>query len=51
MQPVLEELLEKFPFIVIEFHADNGGEYINKTVVKLLNKLLIQINQIKTKAF
>ena len=45
MQPVLEELLEKFPFIVIEFHADNGGEYINKTVVKLLNKLLIKLTK------
>jgi len=45
MKPILEELLKKFPFIVIEFHADNGSEYNNKVVAKLLNKLLIQLTK------
>ncbi len=45
MKPILEELLEKFPFIVIEFHADNGSEYINKIVARLLNKLLIKLTK------
>lgn len=45
MKPILEELLKKFPFRVIEFHADNGSEYINQVVAKLLNKLLIQLTK------
>jgi len=43
--PVLEDLLEQFPFIILAFHADNGSEYINKYVVKLLNKLLIELTK------
>lgn len=39
--PVLEQLLEQFPFVILSFHADNGSEYINRHVVKLLNKLMI----------
>lgn len=39
--PLLEELLKMFPFIVLEFHSDNGSEYINKVVATLLNKLKI----------
>lgn len=39
--PVLEEALTCFPFVVINFHTDNGTEYINKTVATLLNKLMI----------
>ena len=37
--PVLEALLESFPFTVLAFHADNGSEYINRQVAGLLNKL------------
>lgn len=37
--PVLEAVLEQFPFVVLGFHADNGSEFINHTVAKLLNKL------------
>lgn len=37
--PVLEAMLESFPFHILGFHADNGSEYINKTVAKLLEKL------------
>ena len=43
--PILEELLESFPFIVQSFHADNGSEFINHTVAKLLNKLLIELTK------
>jgi hypothetical protein len=39
--PLLEKLLAEFPFRVIEFHSDNGSEYINGVVAKLLKKLLI----------
>jgi len=40
--PVLEALLQSFPFTILGFHTDNGSEYINQFVAKLLNKLLIE---------
>jgi len=40
--PVLEALLHSFPFVILGFHTDNGSEYINRDVAKLLNKLLIE---------
>ena len=40
--PVLGTLLEGFPFRIKGFHSDNGSEYINRDVAKLLNKLLIE---------
>jgi transposase InsO family protein len=43
--PVLEQLLDQFPFIILSFHADNGSEYINQHVVKLLKKLLIELTK------
>lgn len=42
MEKILADLIALFPFIILEFHSDNGGEYINKIVAKLLNKLLIK---------
>lgn len=41
LMPVLEEALLQFPFNLINFHSDNGSEYINHTVARLLQKLLI----------
>jgi transposase InsO family protein len=43
--PVLEALLDGFPFPVLGFHADNGSEYINHTVAKLLHKLNIELTR------
>ena len=40
--PVLEELLASFPFAILGFHSDNGSEFINYQVARLLNKLLIE---------
>ena len=40
--PVLQALLEDFPFTILGFHADNGSEYINHTVAKLLDKLRVE---------
>ena len=37
--PVLEGLIEAFPFEVKGFHADNGSEYVNHRVADLLNRL------------
>lgn len=46
--PVLEQLLVTFPFAIKAFHSDNGSEYINHAVAKLLGKLLIE--QTKSRA-
>jgi len=43
--PALEILLATFPFNIINFHSDNGSEYVNKTVAKLLGKLLIEFTK------
>lgn len=40
--PVLEQLLTTFPFVIRGFHSDNGSEYINRRVAKLLEKLRIE---------
>lgn len=45
LAPVLELLLEAFPFKIINFHSDNGSEYVNKTVATLLKKLLIEFTK------
>ena len=37
--PVLEQLLAAFPFAILGFHSDNGSEYVNRRVAKLLEKL------------
>ena len=37
--PVLKELIEACPFKVLGFHADNGSEYVNHRVAKMLNEL------------
>ena len=37
--PVLEDLLDLFPFAIMGFHADNGSEYVNHRVAALLEKL------------
>ena len=43
--PVLEAILHQFPFRILGFHADNGSEYINHTVAKLLGKLLVEFTK------
>ncbi len=40
--PVLEQMLDQFPFRIRGFHSDNGSEFINHTVAQLLNKLLAE---------
>ncbi len=42
LMPLLESILQQFPFAILNFHSDNGSEFINKTVAQLLEKLLIE---------
>ncbi len=45
LMPVIEALLESFPFPILGFHADNGSEYINQTVAELLEKLRVEFTK------
>lgn len=45
MLPVLETILFMYPFVIHEFHADNGSEYINKLVAELLKRLHITLSK------
>jgi len=48
LSPLLETMLAQFPFVIRGFHSDNGSEFINYTVARLLGKLLIE--QTKSRA-
>jgi len=43
--PVIEQMLEQFPFEILGFHADNGSEYVNYAVAKMLEKLRIEFTR------
>ncbi|HYN63638.1 MAG TPA: transposase family protein [Candidatus Limnocylindrales bacterium] len=43
--PVIEQMLEQFPFEILGFHADNGSEYVNHQVAEMLDKLRIEFTR------
>jgi transposase InsO family protein len=43
--PVIAAMLTQFPFKILGFHSDNGSEYINFQVAKMLNKLNIEFTK------
>ena len=45
MLPPMEQILATFPFEIRGFHADNGGEYINYSVVELLETRRIELTK------
>jgi transposase InsO family protein len=47
--PVLKQMLAAFPFIIKGFHSDNGSEYINKHVCKLLTKLDVELTKSRSR--
>jgi len=48
MIPLLLKLMEQFPFVIINFHSDNGSEYINRRVAEMLERL--RVNQTKSRS-
>lgn len=40
--PLLEKLLNEIPFQILNFHSDNGTEYINCQVAEMLNQLVVK---------
>ena len=45
LMPVLQSLFESFPFVILGFHADNGSEYINHAVARMLEKLRVEFTK------
>ncbi len=45
MLPLLERLINAYPFKILGFHADNGSEYLNAKVAAMLNRLLIKLTK------
>ena len=45
LAPLLESMLNQFPFQVKGFHSDNGSEYVNRIVSKLLNRLMVRFTR------
>jgi transposase InsO family protein len=43
--PVIEQMLAQFPFEILGFHADNGSEYVNHRVAKMLDKLKVEFTR------
>ncbi len=43
--PVIEQMMQQFPFNILGFHADNGSEYVNHRVAEMLNKLRIEFTR------
>jgi transposase InsO family protein len=40
---------DKFPFKIINFHTDNGSEYINLYVAELLEKLYVEFTKSRSR--
>ena len=49
LMPALEQMLHSFPFAILGFHSDNGSEYINQQVAKLLQKLFIEFTKSRSR--
>ncbi len=41
LKPIFEQLQLMFPFVIVNFHSDNGSENINYMVADILNRLII----------
>lgn len=42
LEPALYSMLAQFPFKIRGFHSDNGSEFINHNVARMLKKLLVE---------
>lgn len=43
--PLLGKLITSYPYRIINFHADNGSEYINRKVAEMLNNLFVKLTK------
>jgi transposase InsO family protein len=42
---IIKQMLDQFLFMIMGFHADNGGEYVNYRAAGMLNKLNIEFTR------
>ncbi len=49
--PVLNELIDKFPFVVINFHPGNGSSNFSKKIVNFLQKLIVESSMSSARLF
>lgn len=49
LEPGLEKAMARLPFKIRGFHSDNGSEFINKTVSKLLQKLHVEFTKSRSR--
>jgi transposase InsO family protein len=42
LEAALADALAQFPFVIVNFHSDNGSEYINYVVADLLQRLIVK---------
>jgi len=47
--PIVERMLKEFPFVIKGFHSDNGSEYVNKNIARLLQKLLVEFTRSRSR--
>jgi len=47
--PIVKLILKEFPFVIKGFHSDNGSEYINKNIAKLLQKLFVEFTKSRSR--
>lgn len=45
MIPALTAAMDLFPFELLNFHADNGSEYINQNVARLLESMRVRLTK------
>lgn len=45
MVPLVERLIEEFPFKIYELHSDNGTEYVNQELWRLLLGMLVKLTK------
>jgi hypothetical protein len=45
LQPVIESLLDGFPFVIRGLHSDSGNEYVNYKTAELLDELNIEFTR------
>lgn len=45
MIPALTAAMDLFPFMMLNFHADNGSEYMNRKVADLLQRMLVKLTK------
>lgn len=47
--PLLQKIIGSYPYRIMNFHADNGTEYINKKMAEVLNNLSLKLTKSRSR--